>query len=199
VAEKKIILAVDDIPGNLILINSLLKGYFDVRLAKSAEMALNLVNKVKVDLILLDIVMPEVSGFDFLKMLHAKDMLNTQTPVIIVTAHANVDILNQAIKLGAKDYIVKPIIPETLYKKIDAIIGIPEDIPNAIKELIPAVASANKFQAITLIRELLGLSQDIPPIRNSVEEIAKLINNLEYEKGLKKIKLLFDAAKLYEH
>jgi putative two-component system response regulator len=198
VAEKKIILAVDDIPGTLILLNSLLKGYFDVRLAKSADMALNLVSKIKVDLILLDIVMPEISGFDFIKILHTTDTLNKQTPVIFITAHADMDILAKAIKLGAKDYIVKPIMPETLYKKIDAVIGLPEDIPNVIKKLIPAVASANRFQAITLIRELLGLSKDIPPIHNSVEEIAKLINNLEYDKGLKKIRSLLDSTKLYE-
>ncbi|MDR0463658.1 MAG: response regulator, partial [Treponema sp.] len=67
-ADKKIILAVDDMPENLMLLGSLLESYFDVRLAKSADMAMNVLNKTKVDLILLDIVMPEMLGFDFMNL-----------------------------------------------------------------------------------------------------------------------------------
>ncbi|MCL2244549.1 MAG: response regulator [Treponema sp.] len=147
-SEKKIILAVDDMPENLMLLGSLLESYFDIRLAKSADMAINVLNKTKVDLILLDIVMPEMLGFDFMNLLRSGNSVNKKTPVIFVTSHADIDIIGRAIKAGVKDYIVKPIVAETLYKKINAAIGIPEHIPGIIEgklhKLMDAANSANK-------------------------------------------------------
>jgi putative two-component system response regulator len=201
-AEKKIILCVDDMPENLMLMGSLLEDYFDVRLAKSADMALGLLSGVRVDLILLDIVMPEMSGFDFLNLLRSRESVNQKTPIIFVTSHADLDIIGKAIKLGAKDYIVKPIKADTLYKKIDSVIGIPQHIPNVIEskleKLLNALIQANKGQAEILVKEILGLSRGIPQIFNSMEEAAKLIAAFEYEQALNKVKLLMHTLELYK-
>jgi putative two-component system response regulator len=201
-AEKKIILAVDDMPENLMQLGSLLEDFFDVRLAKSADMALSLLGGVRVDLILLDIVMPEMSGLQFLDLLRSKDSPNKKTPVIFITAHADLDIIGRAIKLGAKDYIVKPIVAETLYKKIDSVIGIPQHIPSIIEgkleKLKAALVSANKVQAETLVKELIGLSRGFPLIFNSMEEISKTVSDFEYEDGLNKTQLLLQTMDLYK-
>ena len=201
-SEKKIILAIDDMPENLMLLGSLLENYFDVRLAKSADMALNVINKTKVDLILLDIVMPEMSGFEFMNLLRSGNSVNKRTPVIFITSHADIDIIGRAIKAGARDYIVKPIIAETLYKKIDAIIGIPEHIPGIIegklKKLMDAANSANKTQADALIAELYAITKDIPHIHNPLKEIAKLINDFDYKEVINKIGILFHYLDLEE-
>jgi response regulator RpfG family c-di-GMP phosphodiesterase len=198
--EKKIILAVDDMPENLIQFGSLLGDYFDVRLAKSAGMALNILSKIRVDLILLDIEMPEMSGFDFLNQLHEKKSVNDKTPVIFVTSHADLDVIGRAIKLGAKDYIVKPITTETLYKKIDAVIGIPVHIPHImegkLQELISALMSANIVEADRLINELLGLAKWFPHIHKQMEDVAKVINDFEYEEGIQKITVLIQLLDL---
>jgi putative two-component system response regulator len=200
-AEKKIILCVDDMPENLMLLGSLLEDYFDVRLAKSAEMALSLLIGVRVDLILLDIVMPEMSGFEFLNLLRSRDSVNQKTPVIFVTSHADLDIIGKAIKLGAKDYIVKPIKADTLFKKIDGVIGIPQHITSVIEgkleKLVTALVSANRAQAESLVKELLGLSRGIPHIFNSVEETERLIKAFEYEQALNKVKLVLHTLELY--
>jgi putative two-component system response regulator len=200
--DKKIILAVDDMPENLMLLGSLLEPYFDVRLAKSADMALNLLATSKVDLILLDIVMPEMSGFDFLNILRDRESPNKKTPIIFITSFADLDVIGRAIKLGAKDYIVKPIVAETLYKKIDGVIGLPVHIPNIIEgkleKLMAAAASANKIQAETLIKELLVVSKGIPHISNSLEDIAKLIQDFEYVEGMNKISILLHTLELYK-
>ncbi|MDR0312250.1 MAG: response regulator [Treponema sp.] len=201
-AEKKIILAVDDMPENLMLLGSLLEDYFDVRLAKSADMAMGLLSTVKVDLILLDIVMPEMSGFEFLNILRNRETINIKTPVIFVTSHADLDVIGKAINLGARDYIVKPIKAETLYKKIDAVIGLPEHIPNIIEakleKLISAAASANKVQAESLVKELLSLAKGLPHINTSMEEIAKNITEFEYEQVVNKSKILLHTLELYK-
>jgi len=190
-SEKKIILAVDDMPENLMQLGSLLESYFDVRLAKSANMAMNVLNKTKVDLILLDIVMPEMLGFDFMNLLRSGNSLNKKTPVIFVTSHADIDIIGRAIKAGAKDYIVKPIVAETLYKKINLVIGIPEHIPGIIEgklqKLMAAASSANKAQADALINELFALTKDIPHIYNPLKEIDNLIKSFDYKEIVNKI------------
>jgi response regulator RpfG family c-di-GMP phosphodiesterase len=157
---------------------------------------------VRVDLILLDIVMPEMSGFEFLNLLRGRESVNQKTPIIFVTSHADLDIIGKAIKLGAKDYIVKPIKAETLYKKIDAVIGLPQHIPNIIEakleKLIVALAAANKGQAESLIKELLSLAKGLPHINNSMEEIAKLATDFEYEQAVNKSKILLQAVELYK-
>ena len=184
-SDKKIILAVDDMPENLMQLGSLLESYFDVRLARSADMAFNVLNKTKVDLILLDIVMPEMLGFDFLNLLRSGNSVNKKTPVIFVTSHADIEIIGRAIKAGAKDYIVKPIVAETLYKKINSVIGLPEHIPGIIEgklqRLMAEAYSANKTQAGALISELLVLTKDLPHIQNPLKDIEKLINDFEYK------------------
>jgi len=199
-SDKKIILAVDDMPENLMQLGSLLESYFDVRLARSADMAFNVLNKTKVDLILLDIVMPEMLGFDFLNLLRSGNSVNKKTPVIFVTSHADIEIIGRAIKAGAKDYIVKPIVAETLYKKINSVIGLPEHIPGIIEgklqRLMAEAYSANKTQAGALISELLVLTKDLPHIQNPLKDIEKLINDFEYKEVINKVNVIIQLLDL---
>jgi putative two-component system response regulator len=118
--ERKVILAIDDMSMNLRTIKVLLEKQFDIRLAKSGKLALTIVNSEKVALILLDIEMPGMSGFEFLETI--KDCPNTQdVPVIFISSHATPDLIKHAAKYGAvKDYIIKPITPEILEKKVCA-------------------------------------------------------------------------------
>ena len=120
-ADKKIILAVDDMPENLTLIHFLLKKDFDVRLARSAEQALSLLENTAVDLILLDIEMPRMSGFDFMEKFN-ENPEHKKIPVIFVTSHGSVDFINRAINHGGRDYIVKPIRSDILRNKINALL-----------------------------------------------------------------------------
>ncbi|MDR3114637.1 MAG: response regulator [Treponema sp.] len=118
--ERKVILAIDDMSMNLRTIKVLLEKQFDVRLAKSGQMAITIVNCERVALILLDIEMPGMSGFDFLEKV--KDYPNAQdVPVIFISSHASPELIKHASKYGSvKDYIIKPITPEILEKKVYA-------------------------------------------------------------------------------
>lgn len=115
--NKKVILTVDDVSMNLAIIKNLLSKYFDVRVAKSGELALFILGSVEVDLILLDIEMPGMSGFDFIEVV--RQIPNVKdTPIIFVTSHATASFISKAIQSGAKDYIVKPINTKTLIEKV---------------------------------------------------------------------------------
>lgn len=117
--DKKVILAIDDVSMNLIVIKSLLSEYFDIRAAKSAELALFILGSVEVDLILLDIEMPGMSGFDFINVV--REIPNVKDiPIICVTSHAKPNVINKAINAGVKDYVIKPIEPLVLKEKVFA-------------------------------------------------------------------------------
>jgi putative two-component system response regulator len=121
--NQKIILAVDDMPTNLQILQSLLSDEFSVRLAKSGQMALSALARIQVDLILLDIEMPGLSGFDVMNELQKNPDLR-DIPVIFVTAHATRDFIARAAKVGAKDYLVKPFDPQALREKVRYVLGL---------------------------------------------------------------------------
>lgn len=114
---KKIILAIDDMSMNLRTMNIALEKFFDVRLAKSGGMALSVLRTTKIDLILLDIEMPGMSGFEFMDMIKEVPRVK-DVPVIFVTSHAYPELVARATKVGAKDYVTKPFAPEVLVEKV---------------------------------------------------------------------------------
>jgi len=120
--EKKIILAVDDMAVSLTTIRTILQHEYDVRLAKSATLALEMLKTIDVSLILLDIEMPEISGLEFVALLKKSPELKN-IPVIFVTSHANPQFIDQAMAFEAEGYIVKPFIPEALIKRVKSVLG----------------------------------------------------------------------------
>lgn len=105
---KSKILIVDDVEDNISVLGSLLmnKG-FVVQIAQNGEQALKAVEKKLPDLILLDIAMPGMSGFDVCKRLKEKE--STQDiPIIFLTAYNDTQSIIEGLKLGAVDYVTKP-------------------------------------------------------------------------------------------
>jgi CheY-like chemotaxis protein len=127
---KKIIMAVDDMPVNLAAIRNILSRDYDVRPIKSAKAALLVLNTVKVDLILLDIEMPEMSGFEFLDRIRNNPEYTEQKniPVIFITSHGAEDMAARARSGGAQDYVVKPFEPAVLLEKIGSLLAV-KDLP----------------------------------------------------------------------
>jgi diguanylate cyclase (GGDEF)-like protein/PAS domain S-box-containing protein len=82
-------------------------GYF-VEVAENAQQLMQRVKRDNIDLVLLDIEMPEISGLDALKALR-EDFSATQLPIIMVTAKTQSEDIVRALKLGANDYLTKPI------------------------------------------------------------------------------------------
>jgi putative two-component system response regulator len=199
--DRKTILAVDDMSENLTAMRSILHDFFDVRLAKSAKMALTLLQNTKVDMILLDIEMPGMSGFEFLEQqksqVNARLPANNDIPVIFVTSHASTEFINRAINSGAKDYLVKPIRKDVLLKKVEGVIGLPgkKTAPNPLEDklkmLIATTNSGDSVRSETLIKELLNASGGTGVhVRRRLDEIAQLIRGFEYDKANSKIKEL---------
>ena len=112
------ILVVDDVPENLELMAALLSQEgWRVRVANSGERALRLVHAYPPDLILLDIMMPEVDGYEVCREIKA-DPRTAHIPVIFMTAKAEVEDETYGLGLGAEDYIVKPISPPIVVARV---------------------------------------------------------------------------------
>jgi len=114
---KKVILAVDDLPSNLIAVQKILEALFDVRLVKEGAQALALLKREKVDLVLLDIEMPGYNGFELLALIREDPSL-AQLPVVFVTTHASRSFIRRAAEAGAAGYIIKPFKPSLLLQKV---------------------------------------------------------------------------------
>lgn len=113
------ILVVDDTPDNLSLMSELLKDTYKVKVANSGEKALKyLQGEGKLpDLILLDIMMPGLSGYDVIRELKANPETR-EIPVIFLTAVSAPEDEKKGFEMGAVDYIIKPISPPTVLARV---------------------------------------------------------------------------------
>ncbi|MEH1966883.1 hybrid sensor histidine kinase/response regulator [Nostoc sp.] len=117
--EKSVILIVDDTPINLELLFDLLKYYdFKVLVAENGKSALEMAEYASPDLILLDILMPEIDGFETCRRLKANPATQ-DIPVIFITAMTeNVDKV-KGLNIGAVDYITKPLENEEVLARVN--------------------------------------------------------------------------------
>ncbi len=102
------ILVIDDVPENMELLIAALKLDFDLQIATSGEQGLVYANQAAPDLILLDVMMPEMDGFEVCRRFKADDRFK-DIPIIFLTALGDVQAESTGLALGAADYIAKPI------------------------------------------------------------------------------------------
>jgi two-component system sensor histidine kinase/response regulator len=117
-AEKPTVLVVDDTPANLQLLYELLKGEFEVRTASNGQKALDICQSdTPPDLVLLDIMMPGMDGFEVAQRLREHPSSET-IPVIFVTAKSDQESRLKGLGLGAVDFVAKPVDPEVLLPRV---------------------------------------------------------------------------------
>ncbi|MDM8544080.1 adenylate/guanylate cyclase domain-containing protein [Desulfococcaceae bacterium HSG9] len=130
-AKKWKILVVDDEPNNLQLMMQILQDRYQLAFASSGEEALEAVLKSEPALILLDIMMPGMNGYEVCKILKA-DEKTCDIPIIFITAMGEVENETKGLELGAVDYITKPIKPSIVKARIKTHLS----LINAREELI---------------------------------------------------------------
>lgn len=116
--DRDLIFIVDDNPANLRIVKNILSEKYVVATAPSADKLFALLENNKPALILLDIEMPEIDGYEAIKVLKSKSETR-DIPVIFLTGHAELDDEVKGLTLGAIDYISKPIQPVLLIKRIE--------------------------------------------------------------------------------
>jgi putative two-component system response regulator len=115
---KAKVLCVDDTPVNLKLMVDLLRHSYEVKVANNGERALTLINDFVPDIILLDVMMPDMDDYEFCQRVRNIPQF-VNTPIIFITAKNSPEDETEAFSKGGNDFISKPIIPNTLKARID--------------------------------------------------------------------------------
>ncbi|REL25360.1 two-component system response regulator [Thalassotalea euphylliae] len=116
--DPKTILVVDDTPGNIEVLGSILTPHFKVKVAMNGKVALKIAAQPeKPDLILLDVMMPDMDGYEVCRQLKA-DISTANIPIIFVTAKSEIQDEQIGFDLGAVDYLTKPISPPRVMARV---------------------------------------------------------------------------------
>ena len=217
--EKKLVLLVDDAPENIQVAREILKDTFKTRVATSGAKALELVKVVpSPDLILLDVMMPEMDGYEVCRALKA-DPLTRDIPVIFLTAKTEATDETKGFEVGAVDYIHKPFSPPVVRARVQTHLNLRETreqlarekylvdqlldnmLPNAaVNELkLTGKVTPKRFENVAvLFVDLVSFTAFCD--RHTPEEVVDSLGDLfvlfekcAKENGLEKIKTVGDA------
>ena len=165
---KGIILVVDDDSANLMLAQKILGGEYRIAAANSGTAALKYLEKNRPDVILLDINMPEMDGFETMEQLKNKEETGA-IPVIFLTADKSIETETKCFQVGAFDFVGKPFIPDILKSRVKRALEL-EQYHNSLETLV-------KEQA----EQLMERSKRIGEIQENV--IVGLANLIESRDG----------------
>ncbi|WP_111638954.1 response regulator [Marinomonas shanghaiensis] len=115
--KDKRVLIVDDVPRNIDLLKEILAEHYQVQVAKSGQAALDIIHRYPPDLVLLDIMMPGMNGFEVCKRLKAAPE-TMDIPVIFLTAINDAQHEQEGFNVGCVDFITKPITPLTTLSRV---------------------------------------------------------------------------------
>ena len=118
--NKYKVLIVDDIPENIQTLGEMIKDFdLDVKIAEGGQEAIDIIDSCTPDIILLDLMMPRVNGWDVIDHVRKKYSKN-ELVIIVVSLLNNKDNIDECYELGVNDYITKPVIKARLTSSIES-------------------------------------------------------------------------------
>jgi phosphoserine phosphatase RsbU/P len=156
-AQVKTVLLVDDEPANIQIVNSILKDVYKTRIATSGAKALELASQEPApDLILLDVMMPEMDGYEVCSRLKSADHTR-DIPVIFLTGQTEIEDETKGFKVGAVDYIHKPFSPAVVQARVHTHLvlrGIREQLASQLQTIQCEMDTARQIQISILPRAI---------------------------------------------
>ncbi len=161
------ILIVDDCKSNIDILLAHLCDAYDIIPARSGQTALDIVEKTDIDLILLDIIMPEMDGYEVCRQLKKMDS-SKNIPVIFITVETDEDAIERAYDSGGSDYVSKPFKPKELLALIRRELQVHElikDLEESKRELKilaatdPLTGLHNRRSFLDFSSHILGLAK----------------------------------------
>lgn len=185
--DKPRILIVDDEPANLKVMREVLGNQYRMSFAKSGAAALALLEKEQPKLILLDIMMPDMNGFEVCEILKSTPALS-HIPIIFVTALGDESDEFKGFELGAVDYITKPISPAIVRARVKTHLSLvqAEQLKQAHVDLVHRLGRAAEYKDTDTGEHIARMSQ-----------YSKLLA-LEFGMGEQQAELLRQAAPMHD-
>jgi CheY-like chemotaxis protein len=204
--DSSSILVVDDTPANIAILREVLKGRYRVRVATSGERALEIAHATpRPDLILLDIMMPEMDGREVCRRLKA-DEATAGIPVIFVTAKSEVEDEEAGLRLGAVDYIAKPVSPPIVLARVETHLALSQ-ARRALEEqnlelretarLREDVESITRHDLKTPLTCIIGMPPLIAASDNLSAEQEEFLKIIE-ESGYRMLQMINSSLDLYK-
>jgi adenylate cyclase len=180
------ILVVDDNEMNRdMLARRLERQGFQVELAENGERALEMMNQADFDLVLLDIMMPRMNGYEVLQHVKADSRLS-QIPIIMISALDDLDSVVKCIEMGAEDYLFKPFNPVLLKARVGASLGKRRD-SSAAQPVAPATRPERALSevqeaanAIMTDAQYFEVGSGAPVSREQAAILERIMNNARY-------------------
>ena len=171
-SQKPRILIVDDVEANrFILRNIIVDMGFQPVLAENGVQALKVFPRCSPQLVLLDVAMPEMDGFEFCKIV--KENPNTRdVPIIFISAFIDARDIVKGFQMGCEDYITKPFIPEV----VKARVGVHLKLSEATKDL----SEINRRLQVSVDEQLQQMEQEKKSVLYALANVAR--ENSCYEK-----------------
>ena len=120
IMNKYKVLIVDDIPENIQTLGEMIKDFdLDVKIAEGGQEAIDIIDSYTPDIILLDLMMPRVNGWDVIDHVREKYSKNEMV-IIVVSLLNNKDNIDECYELGVNDYLNKPVIKARLTSSIES-------------------------------------------------------------------------------
>lgn len=171
--HKSKILIVDDVETNRIILEEIIKDMGDVPiLADSAKQALDMVTKYSPQLVLTDISMPEMDGYELCRILK-KNEKTKDIPVVFISAFDEPEDIVEGFSIGGEDYITKPFIPEVVQARVGVQLRLHE-----VKEQL---METNRRLQVSISEQLKQLELEKKNILYAMANVAA--QNANYEKG----------------
>ncbi len=187
ISQKKTkILVIDDSESILFLLNNVLSNDFDVECINNAKKALDIIDK-SFDIIIIDLMMPEMGGIDFIKIVKSNDTLK-YIPVIVLTAkHNTEDDIARLFDLGANDYISKPFFSTELIARIKThskLKIITEGLMEANKQLVFSATHDELTKVYNRHAIFNFLENDILRVKRTKECLSIIMFDIDYFKEI---------------
>jgi two-component system, sensor histidine kinase and response regulator len=181
--KRKTILIVDDERFNINVLKDLLDADYDTMVARNGQQALNRLNSGSLpDLILLDIMMPEMDGYEVCRQLKESEETR-EIPVIFVTAMSAIGDEMRGFELGAVDYITKPISPPIVLARVKTHLALKHSLEvqkelNQVKNKFLGIAAHDLRNPLTSIKGMSQLMMQLPLPEEKKSKFVATINRV---------------------
>ena len=181
--SKKTILIVDDTESNIDMLLAILKEY-DTVVATNGEDALNILEEEAIDLVLLDIVMSGIDGFEVCRRM--KNNPNThKIPVVFITAKSDEDTIEEAYSIGGIDYVTKPFKPRELRARVKTHLEFQSMVQHldfiASYDMLTGILNRRKF--FTLSQELFEAHDNVCAIMIDIDRFKHINDSFGHHGG----------------
>lgn len=186
--EKRLILIVDDVLQNLQVIGTaLMDAGYEISMATNGHQCLEMLETIFPDLILLDVMMPEMNGFEVCKRIKSNDVLK-EIPIIFLTAKTETKDILEAFESGGSDYVTKPFNQAELLARVKTHISLRKSkdmlllVNNRLKDVMQNFQNTLDIiekDVITNINEIKAEIEKKDNLSNDYDKLLNLINSTE--------------------